>query len=60
VVATGGPTGAADVAQVAATLTDEARKAAANFSIVTAISLLVGAFIGAAAGGIGGYDRDAA
>jgi hypothetical protein len=42
------------------TLTEEARKAAANFSIVTAISLLVGAFIGAAAGGLGGYDRDAA
>jgi hypothetical protein len=40
-------------------VTDAARQAAANFSIVTAISLLVGAFIGAAAGGLGGYDRDA-
>ena len=37
----------------------EARKAATIFSIVTVISLLVGAFIGAAAGGLGGYDRDA-
>jgi hypothetical protein len=44
----------------AATLAEEARKAAANFSIVTAISLLVGGFIGAAAGGLGGYHRDAA
>jgi hypothetical protein len=44
---------------VAASLTEEARKIAANFSIVTAISLLVGAFIGAVAGGLGGYHRDA-
>jgi hypothetical protein len=57
VVATGGAP--ADAATAAATLTEEARKAAANFSIVTAISLLVGAFIGAVAGGLGGYHRDA-
>ena len=50
----------APAADAAATLTEAARKAAANFSIVTAISLLVGAFIGAVAGGLGGYDRDAA
>ena len=49
-----------NAAAAAATVTEEARKAAANFSIVTAISLLVGAFIGAVAGGLGGYDRDAA
>jgi hypothetical protein len=49
----------ADAAAAAASLTEEARKAAANFSIVTAISLLVGAFIGAVAGGFGGYHRDA-
>ena len=49
----------ADAAAAAASLTEEARRAAANFSIVTAISLLVGAFIGAVAGGLGGYDRDA-
>ena len=55
VVATEG----APAADAAATLTEQARKAAANFSIVTAISLLVGAFIGAVAGGLGGYHRDA-
>ncbi|MFO7477902.1 MAG: hypothetical protein R6X03_06115 [Methyloceanibacter sp.] len=50
---------AAPAAEAAAALTQEARDAAANFSIVTAISLLVGAFIGAVAGGLGGYHRDA-
>ena len=60
VVATEGAPAAGDAAaQAAAALSEEARKDAANFSIVTAISLLVGAFIGAAAGGLGGYDRDA-
>lgn len=43
----------------AAALTEEAREAAANFSIFTAISLLIGGFIGAVAGGLGGYHRDA-
>jgi hypothetical protein len=60
VVATEGAPAAADAAQAGAAMTEEAREAAANFSIVTAISLLVGAFIGAVAGGLGGYDRDAA
>ena len=60
VVATQGAPAAADAATVAASLTEEARKVTANFSIVTAISLLVGAFIGAVAGGLGGYHRDAA
>ncbi len=54
VVATEG----AEPAQAAAAMAEQAREAAANFSIVTAISLLVGAFIGAAAGGLGGYHRD--
>jgi hypothetical protein len=54
VVATEGAPAAADAAQAAAAMSEEARQAAANFSIVTAISLLVGAFIGAAAGGLGG------
>lgn len=54
VVATEG----AEPAQAAAAMTEEMRAAAANFSIVTAISLLVGAFIGAVAGGLGGYHRD--
>jgi hypothetical protein len=59
VVATEGAPVAANAAAGAATLTEEAREAAANFSIVTAISLLVGGFIGAVAGGLGGYHRDA-
>ena len=50
---------AAPTAQAATALSAEARDAAANFSIITAISLLVGGFIGAAAGGLGGYHRDA-
>ena len=50
---------AADAAQAAAALTEQARQAAASFSIFTAISLLVGGFIGAVAGGLGGYHRDA-
>jgi hypothetical protein len=52
-------TGGAPAADAATALTEEARKVAANFSIVTAISLLVGAFIGAVAGTLGGYHRDA-
>ncbi len=43
----------------AAAVSEEALEAAANFSIFTAISLLVGGFIGAVAGGLGGYHRDA-
>jgi hypothetical protein len=49
----------AEAAEAAAAVSDEARDAAANFSIFTAVSLLVGGFIGAAAGGLGGYHRDA-
>ena len=60
VVATEGAPAAANAAQAAGAMTEQARTAAANFSIVTAISLLIGGFIGAAAGGLGGYDRDAA
>jgi len=52
--------GATAGAAEAAAVTEEDRKAAANFSIFTAISLLVGGFIGATAGGLGGYHRDAA
>ena len=58
--ATGVGAAAAPGAAVAvAPLSEAAREAAANFSIFTAISLLVGGFIAAAAGGLGGYHRDA-
>lgn len=50
---------AATAAEAAQEVSEEALEAAANFSIFTAISLLVGAFIGAVAGGLGGYHRDA-
>ena len=50
---------ASDAAQAAAAMTEQAREAAASFSVFTAISLLVGGFIGAVAGGLGGYHRDA-
>lgn len=49
----------ADAADAAAAVSQEALEAAANFSIFTAISLLVGGFIGGVAGGLGGYHRDA-
>jgi len=52
-------TDAATAAGAAAEVSQEALEAAANFSIFTAISLLVGGFIGAVAGGLGGYHRDA-
>jgi hypothetical protein len=38
---------------------DAARKAAAEFSIYTAVSMLIGAFIACVAGAIGGRQRDA-
>ena len=50
---------AATAANTALEVSDEVLEAAANFSIFTAISLLVGGFIGATAGGLGGYHRDA-
>lgn len=56
---TGAAVATGTTAETAAALSQEAQEAAANFSIVTAISLLVGGFIGAAAGGLGGYHRDA-
>ena len=45
-------------AQVIAEATEEARKAAASFSILTSLSLIIGAFIGSVAGALGGYHRD--
>jgi hypothetical protein len=43
----------------AAQAADAARKAAAKFSIFTAVSMLVGAFIACAAAALGGQQRDA-
>ena len=53
------PGAVGDAADAAAAVSQRALDAAANFSIFTAISLLVGGFIGAVAGGLGGYHRDA-
>jgi hypothetical protein len=49
---------AATAAAVSAEAAEQARKAGAAFSIFTALSLLVGAFIGCVAGALGGYHRD--
>ena len=49
---------ATTAAAVSAEAAEQARKAAAAFSIFTALSLLVGAFIGCVAGALGGYHRD--
>jgi MFS family permease len=43
---------------VSAEAAEQARKAAAAFSMFTALSFLVGAFIGCVAGALGGYHRD--
>ena len=52
------PEATANAATVSAEAVEQARKAAAAFSVFTALSLLVGAFIGCVAGAIGGYHRD--
>jgi hypothetical protein len=49
---------ATTAAAVSAEAAEQARKTAAAFSIFTAFSLLVGAFIGCVAGALGGYHRD--
>jgi hypothetical protein len=41
-------------------MADQARQAAAGFSFYTALSLLIGAFIGCVAGALGGFHRDEA
>jgi hypothetical protein len=45
-------------AQVSAEAAEQARKAAASFSVLTSLSLIIGAFIGSVAGALGGYHRD--
>jgi hypothetical protein len=57
-VATTAPEATANAATVSAEAADQARRAAAAFSVFTALSLLIGAFIGSVAGALGGYHRD--
>jgi hypothetical protein len=45
-------------AQVSAEAVEQARKAAASFSILASLSLMIGAFIGCVTGALGGYHRD--
>ena len=45
-------------AQVSAEAAEQARKAAASFSTLTSLSLIIGAFIGCVSGALGGYHRD--
>ena len=52
------PEATSNAATVSAEVAEQARKAAAAFSVFTALSLLVGAFIGCVAGALGGYHRD--
>lgn len=52
------PAATTDAATVSAEAAEQARKAAAAFSMFTALSFLVGAFIGCVAGALGGYHRD--
>ena len=54
-VAATAPTPAAPVSPEAA---EAARKAAISFSFFSSLSFLIGAFIGAVAGALGGYHRD--
>ena len=52
------PEATTNAATVSAEAAEQARKAAAAFSMFTALSFLVGAFIGCVAGALGGYHRD--
>ena len=56
--ATAVPEATASAATVSAEAAEQARRAAAAFSTFTALSLLIGAFIGSVAGALGGYHRD--
>jgi MFS family permease len=55
---TAAPEATANAATVSAEAAEQARRAAAAFSTFTALSLLIGAFIGSVAGALGGYHRD--
>ena len=45
-------------APVTPEMAEQARKAAATFSIMTALSMAIGAFVASAAAGLGGFHRD--
>ena len=55
---TAAPEVTTNAATVSAEAAEQARRAAAAFSTFTALSLLIGAFIGSVAGALGGYHRD--
>ena len=57
--AVAGSAAVATDAQMSAEATEQARKAAASFSVLTSLSLTIGAFIGCVAGALGGHHRDA-
>jgi hypothetical protein len=50
--------GSTETANVSAEAAEQARRAATSFSFFTALSLLLGAFIGSVAGALGGDHRD--
>jgi len=52
------PESASAAATASAEAAEQARRAAAAFSFLTALSFAIGAFIGGVAGALGGYHRD--
>jgi MFS family permease len=52
------PDATANAPSVSAEAAEQARRAAAAFSVFTSLSLLIGAFIGSVSGALGGYHRD--
>jgi hypothetical protein len=56
--ATVGVTSGATAVTVTAEAAEQARKAAAGFSLLTSLSFLIGAFIASVGGALGGFHRD--
>jgi MFS family permease len=56
--ATAAPDATANAASLSTEAAEKARRVAATFSIFTALSFLIGAFVGGVAGALGGYHRD--
>jgi hypothetical protein len=52
------PETATGAASVSAEAAEQARRAAVTFSFFTALSMLIGAFVGGVSGALGGYHRD--